>query len=156
MPLGNYTSQFFANVYLGRFDHFVKHSLKAKNYIRYVDDLVILHRSKRQLEIWKEEINDFLNLKLNLILHPQKSRIVSLSRGVDFVGFRNFTHYKLLRKRNIKKITQKIKNFENEEIDFIALADSYQEWQAHANWADTYKLSSKMKRKIIEAVWRKV
>ena len=61
MPLGNLTSQFFANVYLNELDYFVKHKLKAKYYIRYVDDFVILHRSKKQLEIWKKEINGFLN-----------------------------------------------------------------------------------------------
>lgn len=75
MPLGNLTSQFFANVYLHELDRFVKHELKAKYYIRYVDDFVILHKSKSQLEIWKEEINNFLNNKLNLELHPDKSKI---------------------------------------------------------------------------------
>ncbi len=59
MPLGNLTSQFFANVYLNELDYFVKHKLKAKYYIRYVDDFIIFHSSKEQLEIWKEQIKDF-------------------------------------------------------------------------------------------------
>ena len=90
MPLGNLTSQFFANIYLNELDYFVKHGLKAKYYIRYVDDFVILHSSKEQLEIWKQEIDKFLKEKLKIELHSQKSRIISLSHGVDFVGFRNF------------------------------------------------------------------
>ena len=90
MPLGNLTSQFFANVYLNELDYFVKHNLKAKYYLRYVDDFVILHQSKEQLEIWKDKINYFLNNNLRLELHQEKSKIISLSRGIDFVGFRNF------------------------------------------------------------------
>ena len=80
MPLGNLTSQFFANVYLNELDSFVKHKLKAKYYIRYVDDFVILHQSRENLEIWKGQINEFLNNRLKLKLHPDKSKIISLSR----------------------------------------------------------------------------
>jgi len=94
MPLGNLTSQFFANVYLNELDYFVKHKLKAKYYIRYVDDFVILHKSKEQLEKWKAEIDRFLRDKLKIELHPEKSKIILLSRGIDFVGFRNFYVHK--------------------------------------------------------------
>src|SRR3990167_4012244 len=83
MPLGNLTSQFFANIYLNKLDYFVKHILKAKYYLRYVDDFVILHESDRQLEIWKEQIDPFLRERLKIELHPQKSRIIPLSRGTD-------------------------------------------------------------------------
>jgi hypothetical protein len=83
MPLGNLTSQFFANIYLNELDYFVKHELKAKYYIRYVDDFVLLHNSKEQLEKWKSEINDFLNNELRIELHPDKSKIISLSKGID-------------------------------------------------------------------------
>ena len=72
MPLGNLTSQFFANVYLNELDYFVKHKLKAKFYIRYVDDFVILHNSKDQLKKWKVDINKFLRDKLKLKLISQK------------------------------------------------------------------------------------
>ena len=61
MPLGNLTSQFFANVYLNELDQFVKHKLRVKYYIRYVDDFILFHKSKKQLEIWKENINLFLD-----------------------------------------------------------------------------------------------
>jgi len=103
MPLGNLTSQFFANVYLSELDQFVKYELKAKYYIRYVDDFVLLHKSKEELEIWKKEIENFLRERLKLELHPDKSKIINLSKGIDFVGFRNFYYFRLLRKRNIFK-----------------------------------------------------
>ncbi len=104
MPLGNLTSQFFANIYLNKLDYFVKHSLKAKYYIRYVDDFVVLHPSKEQLEIWKQEIEEFLKETLKLELHAQKSKIISLSRGIDFVGFRNFYYFRLLILKKIYNI----------------------------------------------------
>ena len=90
MPIGNLTSQFFANVYLNELDYFVKNKLKCKYYIRYVDDFIILHESKEQLEKWKKEISNFLKEKLKIELHPQKSKIIPLSKGIDFLGFRNF------------------------------------------------------------------
>lgn len=64
MPLGNLTSQFFANVYLNELDQFVKHQLKAKNYIRYVDNFIILHNSEEKLRGWKKIIADFLRKEL--------------------------------------------------------------------------------------------
>ena len=69
MPLGNLTSQFFANVFLNELDQFVKHKLKVKYYIRYVDDFVILHNDKQTLETYKEKINNFLKT-IKLELHP--------------------------------------------------------------------------------------
>ena len=144
MPLGNLTSQFFANIYLNELDYFVKHKLKVKYYIRYVDDFVILHSSKSQLEEWKEKINGFLMKRLKLELHPEKSRIIPLSRGIDFVGFRNFYYFRLLRKRNVKSIQNKIRNFVNGKMTYEKLLESYQGWQAYAKWADSYKLRKKI------------
>jgi len=140
MPLGNLTSQFFANVYLNELDYFVKHELKAEYYIRYVDDFVILHESKEQLEIWMKEIDKFLREKLKIELHPQKSKIIPLSRGVDFVGFRNFWHYRLLRRRNIRNMKRKIELFKQDLISKEKLLESFQGWNAYAKWANSYKL----------------
>ena len=148
MPLGNLTSQFFANIYLNELDYFVKHKLKAKYYIRYVDDFIILHKSKKQLELWKREIGIFLSEKLRLELHPQKSRIISLSKGIDFVGFRNFCHYKLLRKRNIRRMLLKIKKYRIGEISKAEMLDIFQGWNAYAKWADSYKLRKMVVKKI--------
>jgi RNA-directed DNA polymerase len=140
MPLGNLTSQFFANVYLNELDYFVKHQLRAKFYIRYVDDFIILHKSKEQLGLWKGEIENFVRKELKLELHPDKSQITSLSRGVDFVGFRNFYYFKLLRKRNIRKARQKIKQFDKGDLIEEKLFESLAGWNAYAKWANSYNL----------------
>ena len=145
MPLGNLTSQFFANIYLNELDYFVKQKLKAKYYIRYVDDFVLLHKSKKQLETWKQKIKNFLEKKLKLKLHPQKSRIIKLSRGIDFVGFRNFYYHKLLRKRNINKMREKIKQYKEGKITKNKFKEIYQGWIAYAKWANTYKSQNNKK-----------
>ncbi|HRZ85715.1 MAG TPA: reverse transcriptase domain-containing protein [Candidatus Paceibacterota bacterium] len=152
MPLGNLTSQFFANVYLNELDYFAKHKLNVKYYIRYVDDFVILHNSKSQLEIWKEQINEFLNVELKLELHKDKSRIICLSRGIDFVGFRNYYYFRLLRKRNIKNMINKVSLFKNSEISKEKILESFQGWQAYAKWADSYKLINCLRLKINNVV----
>jgi RNA-directed DNA polymerase len=149
MPLGNLTSQFFANVYLNELDYFVKHKLEARYYIRYVDDFVILHNSREKLEKWKLEIERFLRERIKLELHPQKSKIIPLSRGIDFVGFRNFYHYKLLRKRNIRKILFKIKQYQEGELGKEKLLESFQGWNAYAKWANSYKL----RRRIVKEIY---
>ena len=146
MPLGNLTSQFFANVYLNELDYFIKHELKAKYYIRYVDDFVILHSSKEQLELWKEKISLFLSNNLKLQLHPEKSKIISLSRGIDFVGFRNFYYFKLLRKRNIKNMKSKINLYKNKKITKAKFFEIYLGWRAYSKWAD----SSNVREKILK------
>ena len=148
LPLGNLTSQFFANVYLNELDQFVKHKLGAKYYIRYVDDFVILHSSKSQLKLWKKEIELFLNEKLNLELHKDKSRIIPLSRGIDFVGFRNFYNYKLLRTRNIRKIKRNILLKNKNQINKKKFSEIFQGWNAYADHANTYWLKNKLKKKI--------
>lgn len=103
MPLGNLTSQFFANVYLNELDYYVKHNLKIKYYIRYVDDFIILHDSGVKLLLYKWLINNFLRQKLKLELHPEKSKILPLHRGIKLLGFKVFYHYKLPRKSNLTK-----------------------------------------------------
>ena len=151
MPLGNLTSQFFANVYLNELDYFVKHKLKARYYIRYVDDFVILHKSKEQLETWKKEIDYFLRKNLKLEIHPDKSRIIPFSRGVDFVGFRIFYYFKLLRKRNLRTILYKIKKYKQGEIPKEKILECFQGWNAYAKWANTLKL----RRKVVKMIYLK-
>ncbi len=110
MPLGNLTSQFFANVYLSELDYYVKHNLRAKYYMRYVDDFIILHRSKEKLLLYKWLINNFLKQRLKLELHPDKSKIIPLHNGVNFLGFREFYCYKLPRKSNLRKFERRLNN----------------------------------------------
>jgi len=144
MPLGNLTSQFFANVYLNELDYFVKHELKAKYYLRYVDDFIILHASKTQLEIWKEGINRFMREKLRVELHSQKSNIHPISKGIDFVGFRKFYYFRLLRKRNFKKMLYKVDSYKKGNIPKGKMLEIFQGWNAYAKWADSLRIRRKV------------
>jgi len=85
LPIGNLSSQFFANIYLDALDQFAKHTLRAKHYIRYVDDFVFLHESPQQLNQWLAEVETFLP-RLGAKLNPTKTILQPVDRGVDFVG----------------------------------------------------------------------
>lgn len=85
LPIGNLSSQFFANVYLDALDQFVKHQLRCRHYVRYVDDFVLMHESPQQLNAWLAEINAFLPT-LAAKLNPSKTILQPVDRGVDFVG----------------------------------------------------------------------
>lgn len=86
LPIGNLSSQFFANLYLNDLDQFVKHQLRARYYIRYVDDFILLHESPQQLNAWHAQIEAFLAARLHARLNPSKTILQPISRGVDFVG----------------------------------------------------------------------
>jgi len=152
MPLGNLTSQFFANVYLAELDNFVKHELKAKYYLRYVDDFVILDRNKRLLEEQLERINRFLLDELKLELHPEKSRIVPLRSGITLLGFRVFYYFKLLKKSNQRRIEKRLlkfqKKLENGTITKEEIRASMAGWDGYAKMANTYKLRKRMRERI--------
>ena len=152
MPLGNLTSQFFANVYLDELDWFVKSELKAKHYIRYVDDFVILHSDKKALIRYADEINQFLKQKLNIELHPKKSKIIILRNRLTFLGFRIFYYHKLLKKSNLMKMRSKFKSSKQQFIegktDYDVIYDFFEGWFAYAKQADTYNLRKKISMEI--------
>ncbi len=114
LPLGNLTSQLFVNIYMNKFDQFVKHKLKEKYYIRYADDFVILSEDKRALEDLTEEIKEFLWNKLKLELHPNKVSIKTFSSGIDFLGMVNFPDHKILRTKTKKRMFNKV--FKNKKL----------------------------------------
>ena len=147
MPLGNWTSQFFANVYLNELDQFVKHNLKNEHYVRYVDDFIILHERKEFLEDHLISIGAFLN-GLKLDLHPTKCKIIPLRRGVDFLGFKHFYHYRTVRARNKRKITSKLKKlfgrYEHRTIDHTVIMDTLRGWNAYAMQGNTYRLRQRL------------
>ena len=90
----------------------------------------------------------FLRDRLKIELHTDKSKIIPLSKGIDFVGFRNFYHFRLLRKRNIRKILHKIKEYKEKELDKEKLLESFQGWNAYAKWANCYKLKKEIAKRI--------
>ena len=153
VPLGNYTSQFFSNIYLNRLDYFVKHRLKAKYYIRYVDDFVILHKNRKVLEEYLIKIKKYLK-NLRLELHPDKSEIYPLRNGITFLGYRIFYNYKLLRKRNINhflnKLRENIRLYQEGLISREKLEGFLQGWFGYSKFANTFKLMQKITELIPE------
>ncbi len=152
MPLGNLTSQFFANVYLNELDQFVKHQLKVKYYIRYVDDFVILHSDKNKLMKYHKEINEFLKDKLAIRLHPHKSKMSYLGDRLTFLGFRIFYYHKLLKKPNLRKMKSRFKalkeQYDQNKIDYDYVYDILEGWVAYAKNANVYKLRRKLAEEI--------
>lgn len=115
LPLGNLTSQMLVNVYMNIFDQFVKHKLKARHYIRYADDFVIISESKAELEVLVPIIRNFLNVHLKLDLHPNKLFIKTLSSGVDFLGWVHFTDRRVLRTATKKRMLRNLNESAHEE-----------------------------------------
>jgi retron-type reverse transcriptase len=147
MPIGNLTSQLFANIYLNKLDYFVKHRLRAKCYIRYGDDFVILHRNRTVLIKWKDEINEFLKT-IKLELHPEKSRIYPLHHGAKVLGFRVFYYYKLPYKRNFRRFNKRLNKllllYKDGIIFKEEIMKSVEGWFAYAMWGNTYKMRKRI------------
>ena len=109
IPIGNLTSQLFANIYMNEFDQFVKHKLKIQHYCRYTDDFVIVSDNRSYLENLLPEIQSFLSDKLKLELHPNKVSICKIRRGIDFLGYVILPHYRRLRTKTKNRIFKKLK-----------------------------------------------
>ena len=148
MPLGNLTSQFFANVFLGELDYFVKHGLGAKHYLRYVDDFVILGRSREQLEGWQKRIGVFLQDELRLQLHPDKTKIISLRSGVPLVGFRVFRHYKLLKKNAARRIFRRLDGFERKRAAPQTVRQSVAGLMGYLHMGNTFRLRERVRSRL--------
>ena len=114
LPLGNLTSQLFANVYMNKFDQWVKHKLKAKHYIRYADDFVFLSPDKSWLESIIPRVQEFLQTNLKLLLHPDKLFLSTIASGVDFLGWVNFPDHRLLRNKTKQRMLRNIRSFTGE------------------------------------------
>lgn len=108
LPLGNLTSQLFANVYLNVFDQFAKHDLGVKCFIRYADDFVILSADKIYLENLAMKIQKFLSERLKLSLHPEKIFLRTIFSGVDFLGWKHFEAHRVLRRLTRRRIFKRI------------------------------------------------
>ena len=115
LPIGNLSSQFFANVYLDALDQFVKHTLKAKRYIRYVDDFVIVHQSPAQLKKWQAEIEQFIAVQLQLKL-KQDIRLRPLTDGIDFLGYVVRPTHTITRQRVVSHFNQALSAWECQHI----------------------------------------
>lgn len=150
LPIGNLTSQFFANVYLHPLDEFVKHRLGVSAYLRYMDDFLLFSDDKSQLWAWRESIRHFLASELRLTLHPRKSVVFPVDTGLDFCGFRLFPNHRRLRRNSIRRFTARFRRqreaYRRGDLPFADWQHSVQSWIAHAAHGDTWRLRRRIFR----------
>ena len=147
IPLGNLTSQLFANIYLHELDLFAKHELKSKYYVRYMDDFIFIHNDKALLQQWRQEVENFLFIHLSLTTNS-KTQVFPISksngRGLDFLGYRIYASHRLLRKCSVARIKTKLKKLRKQyarsEISLNDIQHKIQSWLGHASHANTYNL----------------
>lgn len=154
IPIGNYLSQYSGNIYLTPFDHWIKEEKRVKYYFRYMDDIVIFSHSKEKLHCLKNEIDEYFNKKLKLTVKNNWQIFPTYVRGVDFVGYRSFMNFKLLRKSTCKDFKRKMKHINNKRLhgkqvnhsEWCA-TNSYKGWLIHCN-------SYRLQKKYIEPIQR--
>lgn len=147
IPIGNYLSQYSGNYYLSDFDHWMKEEKRIKYYYRYMDDIVILGDCKKKLHQLRKEINDYLRKELKLTVKNNWQVFPTFVRGVDFVGYRVFMNFKLLRKTTCKQFKTKMnflnrKRLSGKELNYSEWCsiNSYKGWLIHC---DSFRLIQK-------------
>ncbi len=146
IPLGNLTSQIFANIYLHELDRFIKHELHERFYIRYADDGIILSRSKEHLTELILPISDFLQKYLFLSLHPRKVTVRKLLWGIDFLGYIVLPHYLLPRTKTKRRLLKRIQAAGNSK-HANQMVQSYLGYLSHAQ---TFRLQTAVKHMVYE------
>lgn len=151
LPIGNLTSQFWANVYLDPYDQFVKHQLKCAGYVRYVDDFLLFAEDKATLQEWRRQSIDFL-AELRLVLHQARAQIYPVKTGIPFLGFRVFPQERRLKRtkgiafqRRLKRLAQA---YAAGTLTQDRITASVQGWVAHARYAQTRGLRQAILRQI--------
>ncbi len=148
LPIGNLTSQFFANVYLDMLDHYIKDKIGIKAYVRYMDDIVVLSNNKEELKEIRDKIREFLENELKLNLKEKATYINSQQNGISFCGVRIFPNIIRIKnenlKRYMKKIKNKIKDFENNKIAEEELELSLNSYNAMFERYNTYRLRNQI------------
>lgn len=155
MPIGNLTSQMFANIYLNEIDQHVKHDMRIHYYVRYMDDMIILHQDKAELAEFKDEIEGFLRDNLQLELN-KKTAIRPVALGVDFVGYRIYATHRKLKKSTAYRIMHRMKTLsvqlaagEISREEFDRVAASYKGVMSHCN---SYGLRQRLNETYKEAM----
>lgn len=150
IPIGNLLSQLFANIYLNELDYFIKHKMKIKNYVRYVDDFIIIEEKKENLEFLCNIVKLFLLKELFLKIENKKIQINKISFGVDFVGFVIFKNLVRVRTKNYrrfrKKLKEKINLFSLKKLNGLKLKASFLSYLGHLSHSN----SEGLKKRIIQ------
>jgi len=161
LPIGNLSSQFFANVYLNQLDQFIKHHLKCRYYLRYCDDFVMLSEEKDTLLKWRDEIEEFLRDRLKLRLNDKRQSFQPVSNGIDFLGYIVRGDYILVRRRVVNNLKSKLETYERQlikkEPPYLKIMYDYQlleklratlsSYFGHFKWANSYRLQMSVMKK---------
>ena len=149
IPIGNLTSQLFANIYMNEFDQFVKHIYKVKYYCRYTDDFVIVSEKQEYLENLLPKIKIFLKNELKLALHPNKISIRKVWQGIDFLGYVVLPHYRKVRtktkNRIFKKLKQRVCAYRAGKTSEKSLFQSLNSYLGVFSHANAYKIEQELK-----------
>lgn len=147
IPIGNYLSQYSGNYYFSSFDHWIKEEKKVKYYFRYMDDIVIFGRTKEELHALRKEIEIYFKDELKLQIKDNWQVFPTYIRGVDFLGYRTFLNYTLLRKstckdmkRKLTAIRAKVESGNMMNYSEWCCINSYRGWLKHCN---SFRLSQK-------------
>ncbi len=147
LPIGNLTSQFWANVYLNDFDHFIKRTLGCRGYVRYVDDMLLFSNSKHQLQVWLNEIIRCLE-PLRLKLHLERAQVYPSSHGVGFLGFQVYPDFRRLKRRNALRARSRLLHIaaavNHGDATLETLSLSLRGWIGHAQFGDTFGLRERL------------
>jgi len=150
LPIGNLTSQFWANCYLNPLDHFVKRELHCAGYVRYVDDLLLFADDKQTLHAWREAIVDQL-ADLRLTIHPS-AHPRPVTEGIPFLGFVVFPTHRRLKRRKVihyrRRLKELMRAYSNEELPADGVTESILGWINHVRYGDTWGL----RRDVLEGV----
>jgi retron-type reverse transcriptase len=158
LPIGNLTSQFWANCYLNPFDHFVKRELRCKGYVRYVDDLLLFADDKRTLRRWRASLIERL-ASLRLTIHEEACQPKPVTEGIPVLGFVVFpTHRRLKRRKGIeyqRRLKDLMCAFASGGVSLDQMTASVQGWVNHVRYGDTWGLRrAVLCRSSIPPVWR--
>lgn len=153
LPIGNLTSQFWANVYLNELDQFAKRELKCRAYLRYADDFLLFSDDKAALHAWHAELRDYAAERLRLRLHEHKCQVYPTRSGVPFLGFRHFVDHRRLKRESVVRFRRRLRVMQREyTAGRISRADvgvRIQSWCAHAAHGNTYRLRSQILRQAV-------
>jgi retron-type reverse transcriptase len=152
LPMGNLTSQFFANVYLNGLDHFIKETLRIDWYVRYVDDFALFDNDSSRLALARQQLEAYL-LDLRLVLHPVKTQLVQTRLGANFLGFRVLPNQVRIRTENLRRARHRIRRlqsaFAKGKVALDRVMASMRSWNAHLAHGDTWRLRERLFDKFV-------
>ncbi len=156
LPIGNLTSQYFANLYLDGMDHYLKDVLRAPGYVRYMDDFLLFAREKPVLHRYLAEIERFLKENLRLRLKAKATRLAPVTEGVGFLGLRIYPGTLRIQGRGVRRVRRRLRRLHQDwrrgVVDERALADSSGSMLAHLAQADSLGLRRCLCRELNDGV----